>query len=81
MNGELHSVVSPSEILVLTPKGQLRQVSCPFRVLCVSTIGNIEYNSFCFVQRVEEGTVYNTICYLIEGVLYPHRHFRIYLSF
>lgn len=77
---ELRAVLNPYEILVLTPKGELRRLGCPFRVLCIQAIEELEHNSFCYVQKVEQ-VLYNSIYYRIGERYYPHTYFRIYVSF
>ena len=77
---ELHSIINPFEILVLTRKGVLKKLHCPFRVLCIRPVDHYGYNTVCYIEKVME-VEYNSICYIINGRLYPHHHFRIYTAF
>jgi hypothetical protein len=79
--GSLYLALNPSQILVITPKGKIHKVKCPFRVLCIDMLDDLKPNKFYYVDKVSHEKKDNKICYQINGTLYPHCHFRIFISF
>lgn len=69
-----------SSIVVINKKSTLRRIYCPFLVRCIASIGDIQENSFVYVDEV-----YNDpdelISYLIGGNLFPFTNFRISINF
>lgn len=77
---EFKSLVDPNSIIVINRKGLLRKLYCPFRILCIETVGNIQKNTWCYVDRVEQDPV-AIILYNIGGYRVPYHHFHIYINF
>jgi hypothetical protein len=75
-NSSFYVVVNPYLIMVITKKGILKSLHCPFKVVCIYPVDEIRYNSICYVYKVRE-IGYNMIYYTINGKEYPHSHFCI----
>ena len=70
-----------SSILVINPKGQIRKLYTPFRVLCISTIINcVEKGSWVFVDEVKSNRK-DELIFVVGGRPYPYQHFQIHINF
>lgn len=67
-------------ILVLTHKGVIRRLYCPFLVKCVNTIDDIQEETVCYVDRIYDDPD-DRILYLIGGNLYAYHCFLIQMVF
>ncbi len=70
----------PFSVLLVGKSGRIVRLLCPFRVLCVQTIGDISLNSFPTVEEVKM-TEKDHLVYVINGRAYYHKYFRILLEF
>jgi hypothetical protein len=59
-------------------KYKLQRVYCPFQVVCIKSIRNISEGEKKKVDKVLSWDT-GTILYFIEGKLYPHHSFKLYL--
>jgi hypothetical protein len=75
---QFHSLVDPFHILAVNRRGMLKEVTCPFRVLCTEAVDGLEANQFYFVGMVSQA--HNKVCYHIHDREYPHSHFRLFIS-
>jgi len=76
-----HPIPDPYALLVITRKGELRKVNCPFRVLCTAPLKEVKYNSVCYVTKVIADDEYNSMYYRIGKYYFRHTFFRIYIAF
>jgi hypothetical protein len=74
---DLHSIEDESSILVISHKGRLRKLICPFRVLCVESAGTLHENTWYFVQAV--GISKSGTCFYIQRKYYVYSCFHIYV--
>jgi DNA repair protein RadC len=70
----------PKSLLVVSSKGQMRQLFVPFRVECIHPVEHIRLNTHVFVEGVFLHRKYILI-YFINQRLYPYFHFRIPLNY
>ncbi len=76
---ELHSIQDEAAILVISHKGRLRKLVCPFRVLCIKSAGPLIANNWYFVQAI--GYSNSGTCYYIERKYYTYSSFHIYVMY
>ena len=67
-------------IAVINPSGKMRRLYTPFMVKCISTIDNIQVNSFVYVDEVYKDP-HELITYKICGNVYPYSYFRISINY
>jgi hypothetical protein len=72
--------VDPFTVLVINAKGFMRQVYCPFRVICIQQVGHIPPNTWIYMDGVWEDKT-NRLLYLVSGKLYPYYCFRLQILF
>jgi hypothetical protein len=72
-------VLDETSLAVINKNGYLRQLYCPFRVLCIMDISAIKENSWVYVDKVSAKG--RSIFYHIGKIKYPHTHFHIYIAF
>lgn len=77
---DFNSLIDHNSILVINQKGSLRKLYCPFRVLCVESISNIQKGTWYYIDRVKEDPR-TKIHYCIGDIEYPYRNFHIYIMF
>ncbi len=68
---DLFAVVSTDSILVITPKGSLNRLKCPFKVMCVIEVSSLErgkqyeVNAVKMTLRLEDVFIIKGKAYLI----------------
>lgn len=67
-----------TESCLFITKGKLLRVRCPFTVQCIKSIRKIKKGEWVQVQGVEDWDSC-TILYTINGKMYPHYCFHLYL--
>ena len=67
-------------ILIISCKGILRKVQCPFKVSCYILIGSFEPGVEIYVSEVFSNTK-GELMYMIMGRHYHYRYFRLEVSF
>lgn len=68
-------------ILVINPKGKIRKLYTPFRVLCIETVNNwLKKGSWVFVDEVKTSAK-DQLLFVVAGISFPHRHFQIQINF
>jgi hypothetical protein len=71
----------PWSILVINPKGHIRKLYAPFMVLCIEpTAPWLKKGAWVFVDEVKT-TSEDELIFIIGGLQFPHRHFRIQINF
>lgn len=71
----------PWSILVINPKGHIRKLYAPFKVLCIEPASTwIKKGSWAFVDEVKT-TREDELIFVVGGLQLSHRHFRIQISF
>jgi hypothetical protein len=72
--------LSPYRLLVINSRGYLRELYCPFRVMCMETLPSLPCGTRVFVDEVtkDRGT---GLLYRINGSWYRHQHFTITIHF
>lgn len=67
-------------LMVINPKGCLREIYCPFKVQCIKAINSIPENSWVFVEMISnfQGA---ELLYLINGRWYSFESFVIIIHF
>ncbi len=73
---EINRYCSPKSLLVITPKGKLTRIYCPFQVLCVDPIGKLTQFGLYMVSAVLMTEV-GVIVYVIGNDSYHYRSFLI----
>ena len=69
----------PHSVLVVGNSGKIARLMCPFKVLCVHTIGDIPLNSYPTVEEVKM-TELDQLVYILNGKAFYHSYFRILLE-
>ena len=72
--------VNPDVLLVVNRMGLLKIIYTPFRVQCVSQIGNFRAGTFVFVDEVASAPG-DKLLYIIGSRPYLHTHFVIRIHF
>ena len=67
-------------ILIINPRGHIRELYCPFRVQCILAIDKIVVGTWVWVDKVTY-SVNVVLLYQIHGNLYIFKHFAIHISF
>jgi hypothetical protein len=67
-------------IAVISSKSKLRRLYCPFMVKCISTIEDIQAESYLYVDQVFKDPE-ERLTYMIGGNLYAYSNFRISINF
>ena len=71
----------PSSVLVVNPKGQMRKLYTPFRVLCVKTVNHfLATGTWAYVDEVKTNRK-DELIFVVGGRPYPHQHFHIRINF
>jgi len=82
MNQHNNTPVSEYTLLVVNPKGQLRVLYCPLRVICKEQVGTIKAGTSVWVERVLSAPSPNgQLLYQILGKLYLYKQFGIQVKF
>ena len=81
MNKELHlQYYNSNTLLLVNPKGQIRKLYTPFRVLCLSAVGRITVNTWVYVDEVLSNHK-DELLYVIFGEALLYKHFKLPVSF
>ena len=70
----------PFSILIINRTGRLRRLYTPFKVLCLTDIGNIKATMGVYIDEVATNDR-DELVYLIAGTAYNHNNFRILAVF
>lgn len=71
----------PNSILVVNPKGQIRKLYTPFRVLCANSVENrLKKGTWVFVDEVRSGKN-DILIFMIGGYPFQHQYFQIQINF
>ncbi len=71
----------PWSILVINPRGQVRKLYTPFRVLCIEPATNwLKKGAWVFVDEVKSSDK-DELIFIVGGHQFLHRHFRIQINF
>lgn len=73
---ELQKWVSGNSLLVVTVRGILLRLYCPFIVECICYTDSIHAGDKCIVSRVGLGTNLELV-YFIQGKAYSYKFFKI----
>jgi len=73
---EITQWFSPRSILVVNERGTLRRLNCPFTVLCLDAVGDLNEYRLYQVSSVKI-TEHGKIVYDIAGCLFFHSAFKI----
>jgi len=81
MNNELHlQYYNSNTLLLVNPRGQIRKLYAPFRVLCLSAVGGIAMNTWVYVDEVLSNQK-DELQYVIFGQAQSYKHFKLPVSF
>lgn len=67
-------------LLLINPKGRLRVLYTPFRVLCIENSVGIPANTWVYVEAIIQHPQFK-IGYVIKGSIHSYRSFQITVSF
>lgn len=67
-------------LLVINLNGKIRRIYTPFKVLAITSIGNITKNTWVFVQKIALNEK-QQLLYVINDEQYLYESFRIYINF
>ncbi len=68
-------------ILVINPKGKIRKLYTPFRVLCIEPVNSwLKKGAWVFVDEVKS-TANDQLIFVVAGLSFSHRHFQIQINF
>jgi len=68
-------------ILVINPKGKIRKLYTPFRVLCIESVNKrVKKGAWVFVDEVKASTK-GQLIFVVAGLAFSHRHFQIQINF
>lgn len=71
----------PGCILVINPRGEIRKLYTPFRVLCVESVNKwIKEGTWFFVDEVKTAAN-DKLIFVIAGTELPYHYFRIQINF
>ncbi len=70
--------INSHSLLVVTPKGVLKRLYCPFPARCQQQVGLLKAGTFVAVEGVKSlsGDT-SRLVFFIEGKAYLHSHFSI----
>ena len=69
-------------LLVVNPTGHIREIYCPFRVICIEPVGIFKAGTVVWVERVTFSPTHEAkILYQIYGRLYVFECFVIQIQF
>jgi len=73
---------SDTALLVVNPKGHIRVLYCPFRVICIEPVGTFKAGITLWVERVTSTPrPKGQLLYQIYGTLYLFERFVIQINF
>lgn len=68
-------------ILVINPKGCMRKLYTPFKVICIEPAASwLKKGTWVFVDEVKT-TRKDELVFVVGGLQFSYRHFRIQISF
>lgn len=67
-------------LLLVNPKGQLRIIYVPFRVLCIAPTDHIPQNTWVFVEEILSSRV-DQLYFVVFGQPYLYKSFRLAINF
>lgn len=73
---ELQKWVTGNSVLVVTVRGILLRLYCPFVVECINYTDSIHRGQRCIVSRVGIGSNLELV-YIIQGKAYSYKFFKI----
>jgi hypothetical protein len=80
MNNNSIVPLSAYRLLVVNPKGYMRELFCPFRVQCVKPVDTIPAGTWLFVDKLATSTKARLL-YRINGIWYAFESFAIVIHF
>lgn len=72
--------LSAYSLLVVNPEGYIREVFCPFRVFCISTVETIPLGTWVYVDKLAM-TAKAQLVYFINKRWYSYHSFAIVIKF
>ena len=66
----------PCSLMLVNPKGKMKRLYTPFRVLVREDIGQYQKSTWLYIEKVAEHRDYRII-FLISSYWYPHQCFRL----
>jgi len=73
---EISRWCNPKSILVVNELGKLRRLNCPFSVICIDAVGDLDEFKLYQVDSVKM-TEHNRLVYNITGAYFFHSSFKI----
>jgi len=80
MNGNSLQGFSAYSLLVVNPKGQMREIFCPFRVQCIKTVDYLCAGTWVYVDKLAAAPKARPL-YRINGRWYACGSFAIIIHF
>jgi hypothetical protein len=71
---------TPHQLLLINPKGRIRILHTPFRVLCIEAIGKIPLHTWVYVEEVHSNDK-DELLYRVFDRLLPYKHFSLPILF
>jgi hypothetical protein len=71
---------NPKSILVVTQKGQMRQLFTPFRVICIEALDQIPLDCIVFVDAVFLHREHRLLYWVNNSRLVPYHHFAFQIN-
>ena len=72
--------LSHNSLLVINPKGHIREIYCPFRVQCIKPVITIPAGTWVYVEEIGVSTI-GILLYRINGNWYSFECFAIVIYF
>ena len=73
---ELSKFVDSKSVLVITKSGELKRIYCPFPVILILEVDNLNMGEIYYVEAVKVTPMFIDV-YFILGLPYYSWHFRI----
>ena len=74
------SYVDYNSILIINPKGKMRQLFVPFRVQVIQDTNTLKRNTWVFVEEVQAHDQHKML-YRVISLWWPYHLFRIQVNF
>lgn len=71
---------SYDSLLVITRKGKIAVVFCPFRAICLTAVDTIRENTLVYIDAVIQHPEYK-LAYIISGKCYPYYCFQLTIKY
>lgn len=75
---EPQTVIDPFSLLLISHRGKLKRVYCPFKVRCSTPFGDLIMDKVYVVEMVKKDFE-RLIIYIISGRPYLHNYFEVVL--